>query len=395
MISICEMKTCTGCEACASVCPVHCIEMKPNKDGFYYPVIKVDKCIECKQCVRTCPNNFDFQKGKSHFFMGWHKDEKILLNSSSGGAFTAIADLVLEQGGIVFGAWFDEINHTVQHIEVEQSSVLGRLRLSKYFQSRIYDSYILAEAELKNERQVLFTGTGCQIAGLYKYLGKEYSNLLTVDVLCHGITSKKVIDAYIKSKEKQYKKKVKTFKFRFKPTDSDWMRGGGTKMKLDFEDGTKKIEEKETDTFFVGFNSYLFLRESCYDCKYFGTERIADITLADFWGIDLSTISEKQRKNGVSLIVANSQKGKMIIDELSQDMEIYPADRERAIAANQAFRKPSTKNENREDFFSRIDTTDFDELVHNYNKKIYLKMRARKILGNKVYDILKKIVRRV
>ena len=166
-------------------------------------------------------------KYKSRFFMGWHKDEKILLNSSSGGAFTAIADLILEQGGIVFGAWFDDINHTVQHIGIEKSNELWKLRLSKYFQGRIYDCYTLAESELKTGRQVLFTGTGCQIAGLYKYLGKEYGNLLTVDILCHGITSKKIIDAYIKSKEKRYKRKIKTFRFRLKPSDSDWMQGGG------------------------------------------------------------------------------------------------------------------------------------------------------------------------
>jgi len=238
---------------------------------------------------------------------------------------------------------------------------------------------------------VLFTGTGCQIAGLYKYLGKEYGNLLTVDILCHGITSKKIIDAYIKSKEKRYKRKIKTFRFRLKPSDSDWMQGGGTKMRLDFEDGTKKIEEKDADTFFVGFNKYLFLRESCYDCKYCGTERIADVTLADFWGIDLSTISESQRKNGVSLIVVNSGKGEKLVEQLEKDMEIFPADSVRAIAANQAFRKPSTKNAKREEFLAKIDSFDFDKLVHKYNRDIYFKLRVRKILGNRVYDFLKKI----
>lgn len=391
MISICDIKACTGCEACVSVCPVHCIVMRPNKDGFYYPVINTDKCIECKKCIKTCPNNSELQKNKSIFFMGWHKDEKILLNSSSGGAFTAIADLILEQGGIVFGAWFDDINHIVQHIGIEKSNELWKIRLSKYFQGRIYDCYTLAESELKTGRQVLFTGTGCQIAGLYKYLGKEYGNLLTVDILCHGITSKKVIDAYIKSKENKYKRKIKTFRFRLKPSDSDWMQGEGTKMRLDFEDGTKKIEEKDVDTFFVGFNKYLFLRESCYDCKYCGTERIADVTLADFWGIDLSTISESQRKNGVSLIVANSVKGETIAEKLERDMEIFPADSVRAIAANQAFRKPSTKNDKREEFLSKIDSFDFDKLVHKYNRDIYFKLRVRKILGNRVYDFLKRI----
>lgn len=127
----------------------------------------------------------------------------------------------------MFGASFDDCNHTVQHIGVEKSTELGKLRLSKYFQGRINDCYKKAKSDLKNGRSVLFTGTGCQIAGLYKYLGEDFDNLLTCDILCHGITSKKVIDAYIKSKEKKYKKRVISFRFRLKPSDSDWMQGGG------------------------------------------------------------------------------------------------------------------------------------------------------------------------
>ncbi len=388
------MKSCTGCEACASICPMHCIDMKPNSDGFFYPVIDDDKCIKCKKCIKTCPNNSTLKTGMGDFYMGWHKDEEVLLNSSSGGAFTAIADLILEQGGIVFGAWFNETEHTVQHIGIERANDLGKLRLSKYFQGRINDCYSIAAGELNKGRQVLFTGTGCQIAGLYMYLGRNYENLLTVDILCHGITSKKVIDAYIKSKERKYKKKVKSYKFRLKPSDSDWMNGGGTKMKLEFEDGSKIIEEKNTDTFFVGFNKYLFLRESCYECKYCGTDRVADITLADYWGVDLSKIPDKQRKNGVSLIVANSDKGSAIIAELSRDMIINTADRERAIAANQAFREPSSKNDRREEFFLKVDSFDFDELVHKYNRKIYLKLKIRKMLGDTIYDYLKKVTGR-
>ncbi len=165
-------------------------------------------------------------------------------------------------------------------------------------------------------------------------------------------------------------------------------------MRLEFGDGTKIIEEKSTDTFFVGFNTYLFLRESCYECKYCGTNRVADITLADFWGVDLSKISETQRKNGVSLIVSNSDRGRAIVGELSKDMEIKPAEKDRAIAANQAFREPSSKNDKREEFFIKIDSCDFDELVHKYNRKIYIKLKIRKMLGNKVYDFLKKVTGR-
>lgn len=395
MIKICNNNECTGCEACATVCPVQCITMTPNKDGFCYPVIDKSKCIQCKRCIKTCPNNAVLKKGNASFFMGWHKNKDILLNSSSGGAFTAIADLVLKQNGVVYGACFMEESFTVEHIEIENADDLGKLRLSKYFQGRTNECYKKAEIALKEKgRQVLFTGTGCQIAGLYKYLGKEYANLLTVDILCHGVASKKVIDAYISSKEKKYKKKVKSFRFRLKPPDSYWMHGGGTRMRLDFADGSKIIEEVGSDTFFIGFNTFLFLRESCYTCKYTGTERIADITLADFWGIDLNSLPDEQRKNGVSLIIANSEKGKALVKELNKDMIIHPADPERAVPANQALSKPGTANENRTEFFKMLDSYDFDTLVQKFNRTLYLKLKIRKILGNRLCNLIKSIVGR-
>ena len=391
MIEICKIKECTGCEACASICPLHCIEMRPDQDGFYYPVIDGAKCNECGKCVRTCPNHSELKRGTSDFYMGWHKDDEVLLNSSSGGAFTAIADLVFGREGIVFGAWFDEEKRTVEHIGVDTSGCLGRLRLSKYFQGRINDCYKMVETQLNTGRMVLFSGTGCQVAGLYKYLGRAYENLISADVLCHGITSGKVIGRCMESKEKKYGKKIKTFRFRLKPSDSDWMQGGGTRMRLDFDDGTRVIEEKDADTFFLGFNRYLFLRKSCYNCKYCGTERISDITLADFWGVDLTKLSESQQKKGVSLIAANSDKGRQIVKKLFRDMVIEEADRDRAIAANQAFRKPGAENDKRRAFFSKIDSVDFDKLVYKYNWTAYLKMKARGLLGDKIYEDLKKL----
>ena len=395
MMEICDLQKCTGCEACVSVCPVKCISMVQNNEGFLYPKIDSAVCLKCRKCVKTCPNNRDIKKGESSFFMGWHKDKQILLESSSGGAFTAIADFIIKSGGIVYGASFNEQRFSVEHKRIDRIEDLKELRLSKYFQGTIEDSYIKAKKDLNLGKQVLFTGTACQIAGLYCFLDKEYENLLTVDVLCHGIASKKVIDAYILAKEKKYRKKIKSFRFRLKPPESEWMKGGGTKMRLDFSDGTTVIEEKDSDTFFIGFNKYLFLRKSCYSCKYVGTERIADITLADFWGIDLDLISEEQRKNGVSLIIVNSSKGENIVSFLGKDMIILPADSSRAISANQALSKPSTSNLSREAFFRSLNDEDFDKLVHKYNRIIYLKLKLRKLLGNRVYDLIKHIAGRV
>lgn len=226
MVEICPKDECTGCEACATACPTQCISMMAECDGFYYPEIDPSKCIECHKCVKTCPNNYELKKGVSDFYMGWHRDKDVLLNSSSGGAFTAISQYVLRKNGIVYGAYFDEDTQRVEHISVEKEEQLYKLRLSKYFQSRINECYKNVEIELKKNRLVLFTGTACQIAGLYKFLNREYDNLITADVLCHGVTSKKVVDKYIDSKEKRYRKKIKRIRFRLKPSDSDWMQGG-------------------------------------------------------------------------------------------------------------------------------------------------------------------------
>ena len=214
-MKICEPALCTGCEACVQVCPVNCITMKSSPDGFFYPVTDESKCINCKKCVSTCPNNSEIVKHKPTFYMGWHKNIEVLRHSSSGGAFTAIADYVFDRDGIVFGAYFDDVKHSISHVAIEKKEDLDRVRLSKYFQGRIEGAYQKVKKCLDNKRLVLFTGTACQIAGLYAFLGcnidTKPNDLITVDILCHGITSKKVVDAYIKCREKQYKKKVRTY----------------------------------------------------------------------------------------------------------------------------------------------------------------------------------------
>lgn len=232
---ICDRNQCTGCSACMQICSKSAITMKTDDEGFIYPVISADRCIGCKKCIRICPANNEHHGNVGKFYMGRHKDKSVLNNSSSGGMFTALADYVLKKNGVVFGAVRNNDSGEVYHIYIQHESEIAPLRLSKYYQSNIGDSYLTAKQFLQEGRFVLFSGTACQIAGLYAVIGENLrEKLITVDVLCHGVASKIVVDEYIKSKEKKFKKKILSVDFRVKTEDVGWASGGGYKNETDF-----------------------------------------------------------------------------------------------------------------------------------------------------------------
>ena len=185
-------KECCGCTACFHICPINCIVMKEDEEGFLYPNIDKAKCIHCNKCKEVCPNrNIENRNTRTQTFVGYYKDDEVRKQSSSGGIFSAIAEWILQQKGVVFGAAFDE-NFEVHHIAVETKEELIKLRGSKYVQSRLENTFLEAKEYLEKKRKVLFTGTACQIAGLKNYLSAKYENLYTVDVLCHGAPSPKI-----------------------------------------------------------------------------------------------------------------------------------------------------------------------------------------------------------
>lgn len=199
MITIIDKSQCCGCTACASACPKHCIVLKEDEQGFLYPRVDESKCIDCHLCEKVCPVLKPFEKqNPQEVFAIINPDEEIRLASSSGGVFTALAKQILHAGGIVFGAAFDD-NWQVHHISVTKVEDLALLRSSKYVQSRIEKTYTVVEEYLKKGTQVLFSGTPCQIAGLKHYLRKEYDNLLSVDVVCHGVPSPLVWEKYLET----------------------------------------------------------------------------------------------------------------------------------------------------------------------------------------------------
>ncbi len=302
MIEIKDKKDCCGCHACQQTCPHGCITMQADKEGFLYPVVDKSNCIECGRCERVCPVINPHEESipiQIRTFV--HPDENIRSNSSSGGFFSMLATYVLERGGVVFGARFDE-HWNVVHDFIRTKEQLPLLQGSKYLQSVIGDSYIKAEKFLKDGIQVLFTGTSCQIAGLKTYLRREYESLLTMDVICHGVPSPIVWNSYLQSITPN-KSSIETVSFRDKTTG--WKNFSFALRKQD----NSLITQPFTQNLYMkGFLNNFFLRPSCYNCPAKKGKANSDFTVGDFWGVDKKYPNLDDDK-GISIVLINSDKG--------------------------------------------------------------------------------------
>lgn len=293
MIKILDKSQCCGCEACRNICPRQCILMKEDKEGFLYPEVNLADCIDCGLCEKVCPvlhpvNN----KVKPLVYAAINNDEVVRMQSSSGGIFTLIAEYVLERSGVVFGACFDS-DWNVVHDYTETKEGLARFRGSKYVQSNIGNSFTLVKGFLDSGREVLFSGTPCQVAGLKNYLRKPYSNLLTVDLVCHGVPSPEVWRKYLQETVcraygiKHNKAAVNFGDYiadvSFRAKDKGWKKYS---FKIKDKDGRTEVVPFFEDPYMNAFLSDLSLRPSCYACpaKLYNVQ--SDITLADFWGVD-------------------------------------------------------------------------------------------------------------
>lgn len=238
-MEICDRILCTACGVCVNICTKNAITMKEDSEGFLYPAIDESICVNCGLCRKVCIINKEIPTSASSFYMAWHRNDEVLKRSSSGGVFTALAEYVLSRNGVVFGAAKDPETQEVCHIMIDNEKDLDLLRLSKYYQSNTKMVYQHVKEMLMHNRYVLFSGTACQVAGLYSALdrwhigpeiirgGGTARRLITADVLCHGCTSRKAVACYIKAKEKQYKKKILDYHFRVKTKDVGWQSGGG------------------------------------------------------------------------------------------------------------------------------------------------------------------------
>lgn len=326
MIKVTDKSQCCGCEACRSVCPKNCISIKADMEGFVYPQVDLSRCIDCKLCEKVCPVLHPASSTEApSVYAGINNDTDIRLQSSSGGIFTLIAEQILQKNGVVFGACFDE-QWNVVHRYTETKEGLSRFRGSKYVQSHIGDSFLQAKRFLDEGREVLFSGTPCQIAGLKNFLRKSYQNLLTVDVVCHGVPSPKVWQKYLhESVCKAYHIRQgspfsladKIMNISFRSKEKGWKEFC---MSIVYKNRKKEVIPFYDDTYMNVFLSNLSLRPSCYACSAKLHHVQSDITLADFWGID-RLHSEMDDDKGCSLLLVHNAHALSLLKSLDCQLQ--------------------------------------------------------------------------
>ena len=312
MVLFKKEEDCCGCSACASICPVYAITMAEDAKGFLYPEINKKKCIECRKCVQVCPLKKGKESNEPAFKIAYaikNKDEYIRMNSSSGGFFYTLANYILENDGVVYGAVFDN-DFRVMHMRSIDNVTLQKMQGSKYLQSNMGRIFKSVKQDLVDGKTVLFTGCPCQIDGLKHYLNDiKQDKLLTCDLICHGVNSPKFWKNYLDYIRKG--KEVTSISFRDK--SSGW-RNPALKIQMQ---KSIYMEIDTYDCFFQAFYSGNILRPSCFSCKYSNLYRKADITMGDFWGIE-SVFPEIDDNKGISLVIVNTLKGKEAFSMISE-----------------------------------------------------------------------------
>ncbi len=373
---------CTGCGACASGCPRDAIAMERDKEGFSYPVIEPDTCIRCGHCTAICPILHEREpKPLPAAFAAWNRDDSIRRDSTSGGAFTALADYVLEGGGIVYGAAFDGRQH-LRHVACFRKEDLWRLRGAKYVQSDLGETFREIRTALES-RTVLFSGTPCQVDGLYRYLGRRPENLITCDLVCHGVPSPGVWENMARSIEQRRHKGLQAVRFRNKVTG--WKDSHFTTV---YDDGSVDSAPLFRTEYGRAFGRALFLRPSCHRCAYTNLNRPGDFTLGDFWGLRPDELPEQQEK-GVNLLLVNTAHGSHIFDQLPLGRQAFPI--ERAVAGNPRLASPIEQPPDRTAFFAAYALEPFDQVRKKFCALPPLPVRmAGKVLSPEVKAKLRK-----
>lgn len=379
MFDITDINKCTGCSACANICPVKCIEMVENESlgGFIYPQVNEKDCINCKKCINTCPINksnsqADFEK---QAYACMNKDDSIRIKSTSGGIFYLLAQYVIDNNGIVFGTAYTKKGGVLEAVcdYADNMDDIKRFMGSKYVQSKIGDNYLKCYEFLKQGKLVLFTGTPCQIAGLKSFLPRKFDNLICQDLVCHGVPSHLLFKKYLEEEEAKAGSKIIDYCFRSK--HKGWNRPG---IEIVFENNKKKYSFLNKETYSKMFLDYASLRNSCYECSFRGSDRVSDITLADFWGIE-KVLPEKFDDKGISLVILNTAKGREIFEIISERMDYTKVPLETSASYNSSWHSSPKKPAYRDKIVLNTAKYPYKQLLLRCGRKCMVKMEVQRI----------------
>lgn len=389
MINITNKVDCCGCNACGDICGKHAITFITDNEGFWYPQVNKQLCVDCGLCDKVCPiqnkANHVVRFSEPNVFAAYTKDEAIRLDSTSGGIHSMLALKMYEKNAYVGGAVYNP-DHTCSQIVDNNPERLPEIRSSKYLQSSAEGVYKEIRSLLKEGKNVFFCGCPCQIHALYNVLGKEYENLVTCDFICRGVNSPKVFLKYIEMLERQYGANATELKFKNKKWG--WHNFS---MRVNFANGKEYCKDRYHDLFFIGYlQANLLTRPSCYECHFKGFPQKADITLADFWGIEKIDKNMDQDK-GTSLVMVNSDRGQALFDSIKDRIEWRQFTMEDARTGNPAMDGSlNSASLNREDFYADLNNMPFEDLARKYFPLPSIKKEIRKKLHplRSIYTIL-------
>lgn len=382
---------CCGCGACAAVCPKHAISLVPDENGFQYPEIDEAACISCGKCLKVCNYKSDDHRNRiGKVYAATAEHPEIAMKSASGGIFAELAGLILDRGGYVFGSAFCLKDGKLEavHICVESRDELSRLQGSKYLQSDMLSAYSEARTLLQQGSIVLFSGTPCQIVGLKSFLGKDYDNLFTVDIICHGVPSQQMFQDYTSLLMEKYQGDLQSFKFR------DKAKGWGLNASVTYSDRSHKIRTKyipfRASSYYDMFIKCETYRENCYSCPFANESRTGDLTLGDFWGIQrvhpeymTQNGGPFHEERGISCILENTEKGRYLLEESKNHLVLRDSSFQNAAAENSQLQHPSSRPDSRETVMQIYREAGYAGVEKYFNKRIGIK---------KYYYILKNMI---
>jgi coenzyme F420-reducing hydrogenase beta subunit len=382
-----DKRKCCGCTACVHICPAMCITMHVDDEGFLYPIVSDErKCINCGRCSKVCPMEIKTSEGNvpSAIYAGVIKNNDILIESSSGGAFSAIAEYVFDNNGVVCGCILD-YELRAKHIIVDNKAEFAQLRGSKYIQSNMQDIYHDIKKMLEDDRPVLFVGTPCQVAGLRLFLGELHHGLIAVDLICHGVPSQMFFDSWVDTEEKNRKTKIKNIKFREKGK-----YGWGHIISYETATGKKIIQPPSINSYYYAYLNALNYRETCYVCPFTTIQRTGDLTIADFWGIE----KEKNfidKDKGVSMILVNTNIGQSLLKKLDATISLYSCSPMNIDKRQDQLRKPVSRPNLRSKIYGCIKETSYGQVEKRYlRSKFYLYYLFASKIPERVRNFIKK-----